>query len=300
MFFDPATNTAFGCLGWVDKGALWCWDAGTGQERRIAVPDARYVSVENHGPGLIRLLHHGQNPAASIRACANPAIELASLRASSSGWRFEGDSGLWGESLALLMASASGRPDLLLIDGPLESARSLDLSWFNDVDYDRGYQGLVDCLSMPGTDLVVVSVQRSSELVLIDLIRNTKAGSIALAGRGGNPELQRLSHSTFAASDYDVLCRVDVREGLLAVSEVLQLPEAPNTAQFLGEYEFGPAFGIVARPFSGDVVRFDPTSLQVLEQASIAGQPLQACMKSDRTFVTREWKTGQVRTGAFS
>ena len=161
MFFDPATNTAFCSLGWVDGSALWSLDAGSRVERRFAVEGAQYVSVHEHAPGLFRLSHHGLG-VISIRACSSPDLELASLHAGPSGYRFVGDSALWGDNLALLLEDGSSRSDLVLIDGSTESVRSLDLGWFNADNYDLGYQGLVDCLAMPEAGVVVVSVQRSS------------------------------------------------------------------------------------------------------------------------------------------
>ena len=224
MFYDPATNTAFDSVDWVDHGALWCCDLGTNIERRIAVPAVRYVSVRRHAEGLLRVIHHGEQDAVSIRACAAPDLELASLHSEESGWRFQGDSALWGETLALLMKASSARTELLLIDGSTEAVRSLDLSWFKAENYDLGCQGLVDCLALPDAGVVVVSVQRSSELVLIDPDRNARTGTIQLGARGGNPELRSLSRDRFLASDYDTLCLVDGASRSAECSPTLQPP----------------------------------------------------------------------------
>lgn len=300
MIFDPTTSTAFGSLGWVDRGSLWCWDAGSGVERRIDVPGARHVSVHRHAEGLLRLIHHGEEAVASIRAYADPAVELASLRPGSTGWRFQGDSALWGERFALLMMSTTGLTDLLLVDGPAEVVRSLDLTWFNDENYDRGYQGLVDCLALPEAGMVVVSVQRSSELVLIDLERGVRVGSIQLAGRGGNPQLRRWSPTGFFANDYDALCCVDVQCRLTRCSGVLQPAAPPNTSQFTGDYDLGETTCVVARPFSGDVLQLEINSFAVLDRAPVPGQPLSVCLTSPRSFLTRDWQTGKLERGEFS
>lgn len=297
MFFDPTTNSAFGHMGWVDHGSIWRWDAATGREDWIAVADASHLSVSRHGDGLLRVLAYGAAPAASIRSTLNPDKPLATLRPTSAGWRFEGDSALWGRELALMMMSNTGQRTLLLVDGQAQVAEALDLSWHNNDAYDVGYQGLVDCLAMPG--VVVVSVQRSSDLVLIDPVANAKFGSISLAGRHGNPRLIRLSESSFVASDYDLICLVDLAERSAIASPVLQAPAGEMTQQFIGDYEVGRDGIAVARPFSGDVVRLDPTTLAVVDQGRVAGQPLEVCMTSDRDFVTRDWKTGTVSAGTF-
>lgn len=237
---------------------------------------------------------------ASIRACANPEVELASLRPGRDGWSFHGDSALWGEHLALLMMPSSGRPDLLLVDGPTETVRRLDLSWFNDENYDRGYQGLVDCLALPSAGVVIVSVQRSSDLVLIDPDRNARVGSIPLADSGGNPKLRLCSETGFFASDYDSLCLVDARTRLAKCSGVLQPATPPGTGQFIGDYDFAGTTCVVARPFSGDVLQLEISSFVELGRAPVPGRPLSVCMTSSRSFVTRDWKTGKLEAGEFS
>lgn len=299
MLFDPATNTAFGNLGWVDHGALWCWDVATARERRIAIPDARYVSVRHHAEGLLRLIHHGEGAVASVRACAAPEVELAGLFRDHGGWRFRGDSSLWGDPLALLMMSDSGLTELLLVDGHAGTTRMLDLSWYNDESYDRGYQGLVDCLALPGDGLVAVSVQRSSELIIIDPDRNAAVASIPLAGSAGNPALRLWSDTEFLASDYDSLCLVDRVTLTARCSEVLQPAAPPNTRQFTGDYDVRGSTCVIARPFSGDVLRLRVEDFSVTGRAAVPGQPLSVCMTSDRSFLTRDWQTGKVEVGEF-
>jgi hypothetical protein len=300
MFFDSATQRAFGSLGWVDHGALWIWDAGSARELRIDVPDATYVRVESHGEGLFRLTSSGPETGASIRVCERPDVEIASLRPDKDGWRFRGDASKWGGCLAFLAASVSGGNELLLVDGLSETVRSLDLGWFNAETYDLGYQGLADCIAMPESGVVVVSVQRSSELVLIDIDSGSKVRTMSLAGRRGNPNLCKLTGIALAASDYDVLCLVDIQRGTVTASEVLQSAASPNTAQFVGDYTFANGAVAVARPFSGDVIRLDPVTLAILDRTPVGGQPLSVCMVSDDAFVTRDWKTGTVRTGSFT
>lgn len=299
MFFDPATSTAFGNLGWIDHGALWWWDVATAREHRVAIPDARHISVRHHAEGLLRLVHHGEEALASVRACADPETELAGLHRHRGEWRFRGDSALWGDPLALLMMSASGRTELLLVDGAGGTIRNLDLGWYNDENYDRGYQGLVDCIALPGDGLVAVSVQRSSELIVIDPDRNSAVASIPLAGSHGNPVLRLWSETEFLASDYDSLCLVDRVSLTAKCSGVLQPAAPPNSRQFTGDYDFRGSTCVVARPFSGDVLRLRVEDFSVTGRAAVPGQPLSVCMTSDRSFLTRDWQTGKLEVGEF-
>jgi hypothetical protein len=299
MFFDQQSGTAFGSLGWVEKGSFWLWDQSRRRERRIAVPGTRWVSVGPHGGGFIRVSHHGAVPKASLRACTEPEIELAAIEWRGSAWRLSGDSRLWGRHLAILLGSEAAPPSLLVVDGEAGSVKNLDLSWFNAEDYDLGYQGVVGCLAMPEAGVVLVSVQRSSTLVMLDPDRNEVAGRIRLSDRAGNPRLKRISDTQVLVSDYDAVCIVDLTTGTRRCSDVLQPPEPPTTRQFIGDYDLNFGTFAVARPFSGDVLRLDPADLSVRESSKVGGRPLSLCMTSETSFLTRDWKTGRMRLGSF-
>jgi hypothetical protein len=159
---------------------------------------------------------------------------------------------------------------------------------------------LVDCISLPGVGLVAVSVQRSSELVLVDINRNQRVGAIVLADRGGNPALTRRSGSQFAASDYDCLCLVDAETRKVKASEPLQEGSPLLTRRFIGDYDLDDTTCAVARPYNGDVLLLDLPTFAVRESVPVRGQPLAVCMTSPSTFVTRDWQTGAVGVGRFS
>lgn len=87
------------------------------------------------------------------------------------------------------MFNTDGAQRLLRIDGQSESVLELEVSCFNADSYDLGWQALTDCMTPPGARFVIVSVQRSSTLILVDYIANEKCGQVELAGRRGNPQL---------------------------------------------------------------------------------------------------------------
>ena len=300
MIYDEATNTIAGNLGWVDRGSLWLFDLTGRTETQIAIDDAKYLSLRSGLNGLFRLVHHqSADRAVSIRRTAEPRIELASIRFLDGGWHFSGDASLWQLVDASVIIQTSAGPKLIWVDAYNERVAELDLSWFNNTNYDLGYQGLVDCLSLPAAELVVVAVQRSSELVTIDPKLNRRVGTIMLAGRGGNPTLNRRSGADFLASDYDSLCLVHARTGEVRCSAPLQASPGSNTQQFIGDYDPDGTNCIVARPFSGDVVLVDLKTLIVCARAPVAGQPLAVCMTPNAAFVTRDSKTGKVEVGQF-
>lgn len=301
MIYDAATNRVVGNLGWVDRGSLWVFNPSDRSEISVPIEGASYLSLRGGPNGLVRVVHHhSPDLGVSIRHIARPDLELASIRFDGGKARFDGDSGLWNQGDPSAIIQTDAGPRLIWIDGASEKVTDLDLSWFNSTTYDLGYQGLVDCLSPPGAGLVAVSVQRSSELILIDPARNQRVSQISLAGRGGNPALGLLSGMELLASDYDSLCVVNVKTGAVRSSAPLQVPPAPNSQQFIGDYDCRGAVCAVARPFSGDVLLLDLATFEVRARAPASRQPLAVCMTSDSEFVTRDWKTGTIEVGSFS
>jgi len=297
MIFDTTAQKIVGNLGWVDKGTIWTFDVKGGIEGRIPVDGTTYVDLRRGAAGLFRLVHHhSADQAVSVRRVAEPDRELASVRFASGRPSFTGDPDFWRHVDPIVRINTPEGQRFRLIDAARGRVTDLDLSWFTAGDYDRGYQGLVDCISLPGTDQVVVSVQRSSKLIVIDAVQNKAVGAIELRGRGGNPQL-RLSGGDFLASDYDTLCRVDIRSLSVVRSARLQPGPRPRMSQFIGNYDIGRGTCVVARPFSGDVVLLDSKTLKLLGRAEIGGQPLDVCLISETSVVTREWKTGRVAMG---
>lgn len=230
MIYDAATNTVVGNLGWVDRGSLWVFDLSDGSQTAVAIEGASHLSLRRGPNGLFRVVHHhSPDLGVSIRHVARPDLELASIRFEGSMARFTGDPALWSGVDPTAIIQTDAGPRLIWIDGASERVTDLDLSWFNSANYDLGYQGLVDCLSLPGAGLVAVSVQRSSELVLIDPERNQCAGQISLAGRQGNAALRSLSDNELLASDYDCLCVVNAETGAVRSSAPIQPPPGPNS-----------------------------------------------------------------------
>ena len=293
MIYDESTGTVVGNLGWVDRGSVWTFSTQSGVEARISIEGTQFLGLRAGKNGLFRLVHHhSADMVVSIRRIADPSVELAAVRSHGGQPHFSGDTALWGEVDPSAIIQTDIGPRLILIDAKRETIKSLDLSWFNDANYDLGYQGLVDCLTLQAPGLVAVAVQRSSDLVLIDIADNARVGSIMLAGRGGNPKLLPLSGSEFLATDYDCLCVVDAGTDTVRHSPPLQSASPPNTQQFIGDVDIAGTTCAVARPFSGDVALVDLGTFRILGTAPVGGQPLSICLLSGSRFLTRDWKTG--------
>jgi len=298
LIFDASAQLVVGNMGWVDKGALWTFNVRSQQETRIPVEGAKFLSLRPGANGFFRLVHQSSDQAVSIRHTREPHIELASVRLKQGRATFLGDIDLWRHvDLAAIITTDFGEK-VILIDTARLQVTDLDLTWFTSEHYDLGYQGLVDSIALRSSDKIIISVQRSSTLVVIDQSRNERVGSIALANRGGNPQLQLRGDTELFASDYDTLCRINA-QSLVVLNSVRLQHAAANTQLFIGGYQVTPGKLVVARPFSGDVLLLDPDDFRAVGQAQVGGQPLAVCMLSDQRVITRDWKTGRVAIGQF-
>lgn len=300
MIFDAEAQLVIGNMGWVDKGALWSFNVRSQEETRIPIEGSKFLSLRAGANGFFRLTHH-QSPdqAVSIRHTREANVELASVRFKHGQAMFVGDANLWSQvDPAVIITTDSGQR-VILIDATHLRVIDLDLTWFTSENYDLVWQGLIDCVTLRSRGYVIVSVQRSSTLVIIDQNRNERAGSIALANRQGNPKLHMPNSIDLLASDYDTLCRIDTQSLAVRRSVRLQDADSANTQLFIGEYDVTPDMLAVARPFSGDVLLLDPDDFKVFGQVQVGGQPLAVSILSDHRVITRDLKTGRVAISQF-
>lgn len=288
-------------MSWTDHGAIWCCDLESKAETLIPVPDAQFVGVHSGRDGFFRVTHgKSASVVASVRHLSRPEEILSSVLLDDGDAVLNGDIDVWRMvNRAFVVRGLSGQR-VLLVDGALGQVKDIDLGWYNGEAYDHGYQGLVDCLAVSGGKEVVVSVQRSSKLVIVDVATNHPVGSIFLAGSRGNPEMLMISDSTFLASDYDTLCCVDASARHTKQKVRLQDGRDGISRLFVGEYHAQlDGLCIVARPYSNDVVLLD-SELNVINRAPVRCRPMQACLISSREFLVRDWESGIPEFGEFS
>jgi hypothetical protein len=156
-------------------------------------------------------------------------------------------------------------------------------------------------LHLPTSDeqnLALVSVQRSSRLVLHDLDTGKARRLIDLADRGGNPMMKLHSaNNELWATDYDTLVVLDTRDWHVQRQRRLQ-DAAAGTQQFIGDFAFAPdGRCVIARPFSGDVVAVSDDSLKVVKKAKLGHEPLEVAPLTSGRIVARDWKTGALLCG---
>jgi hypothetical protein len=146
---------------------------------------------------------------------------------------------------------------------------------------------------------LIISVQRDSSPVIYDPETRRKVGALTLAGNFGNPHLYfRRTAPELWADDYDTILKLD-SESWRALKSTRVQHAAQGTAQFIGQFAFDAEERVCAvpRPFSGDVVGLDPSTLEVRYRAEVAKQPLEVAVLGDLRVFARDWKTGELSTG---
>ena len=305
MIANPERTQLISSMGWVDHDFLWRYDVRASTPERIPLgTGARYLSLHSSGSGRFSVVHHfdGGRIEVTLHSFSDPGKILGRALVNSGEKRVEGDAAAWGDVPLLYVVSLTFEPwkDFVLLrmvpsTGLVDVQR---LEWYDET-FDKGYQGVIEVLELPGEECALVSVQRSSELILHDLATGKKKSSLDLGGRGGNPNLQLgKGGAEIWASDYDTMVVVRREDWRVGRSARVQ-GALVGTQQFIGDYSFSPDDDscVVARPFSGDVVGIDGATLKVKGTAKLGRQPLEVVALPHGEVVARDWQTGDPLRG---
>jgi hypothetical protein len=305
MIANPERTTIVSSAGWVDHDALWCFDVDSGKTETIALgTGARYVSLHSNGSERFVVAHHfdGRRVELSVRTFSNPGVVLGRAVLADGESTFAGDPSAWRDVPLLYveyLEFALWKDFVLLKVSPTTGKMEVQrLEWYDD-SYDKGYQGVIGVLELPGDGGALVSVQRSSRLILHDLETGRQRRSIHLGDRCGNPRLElRDSGKEVWASDYDTLVVIRTEDWQIQRLSRLQ-PADAGTQQFIGDFSFVPGQGLcaVARPFSGDIVGIDVRTLKIKRSVSFGRQPLEVVALPSGEVIARDWKTGDLLRG---
>ena len=304
MIADSAQTLAVSSLGWVDRGALWVYRNDREAVTRTPLSDAEYLSLHPGRNDWFSIIHHYDTKRLEITAHRFSQLEerAAQVVVEGNEGRFLGESDVWRDLPRQYVAYLRGASwsDYALISLHLEEHR-IELqrfAWFDDT-YDQAYQGVIGVTEIPGSALVIVSVQRDSRPVVYDPASRLKRGEITLANRGGNPTLYfRRTAKELWADDYDTVLKLDADTFAVLASRRVQ-GAATGTGQFIGRFSFDPSetLCLVARPFSGDVVGLDTRTLKKRYRCRTGAQPLEASLFPRNRVVARDWKSGDLLQG---
>ena len=300
MIVNRERTTVLSSIGWVDGDAIWCLDTASGTPRTIPLhTGARYSSLHGSDTERFVIVHHfdGARFMASVSLFSAAEITVSAASYENGRTSLSGNAAAW-DGLPQLFTSYLGQPwnDHVLVRIESGHVHIQRLEWY-DSSYDKGYQGVIDVIALPDPRYALISVQRSSELVLHDLETGQASRKISLGTRQGNPRLTlRRSGKEVWATDYDTLVSVDT--GSWSVRRTKRLQGAiSGTRQFIGDYSFSADGGCcVARPYSGDVVVVDER-LKIRRKARLGRQPHEAIELPNGDVIARDWKTGDLLRG---
>ena len=305
MISNTEGTTVLSALGWVDQDAVWRFDAVSGSIDTVPLgTGARYLSLHSTGADRFSVAHHFDGGRFEVTAHSFfdfPDV-LACAVVGPHRNELSGDARAWDGVPLVYVEYLCFEPwkdyVLLKVEPSTNRVEVQGLPWYDD-RYDKGYQGVVDVLELPDEGMALVSVQRSSRLILHGLATGTQKGTLDLGGRGGNPKLYLAKGGTSIwASDYDTLVRIE-RNPLKVVRTAHLQGAFAGTQQFIGDFYLSrdEELCVVARPFSGDVVALDAATLKVRSSAKLGRQPLDVALLPDARVVSRDWKTGDLLQG---
>jgi len=302
---DEGQRVALSNLGWVDHGAVWRFDSGTGHVDRISLGEARHLVLQAGRDDLFAAVHHfdGSRLEVTVQCFSDPEVVLG--RVVVTGWRptMEGDSAPWDSVPAHFVGwlndnatGASGYYRISIADGDAHIDR---LDWFDANSYDLMYQSVIAVASVPENRELVYGLQRSSHLVVVPVLEEGALRRVALADRNGNavPYVCTSAAEVWVV-DYDTVVRLDRRTWEVTGSVLLQEPSA-GTRMFVGDLWMPSTedFVLIPRPGSGDVALVNPRDMTVSRSINLGRQPLTAAVVAGNQLVARDWKTGNLLLG---
>jgi hypothetical protein len=299
MIGDPSGRWFVSSLRWVDRGAIWRFDADSEVATSIRLSDATHVQVSAGVGELFTAVHHfnGARLLLSVQSYSDPGRPLSWIDVRDWAPAISGDVAAWRglpqAYTGYLNEDAMGTAGYFVIRVGREGVSVDLLDWFGDA-YDHGYQSVTSVVEMPDGDLLF-GVQRSSDLVLCaaDTLQVVRTVPLT-AGYFGNPVpfLRRFAPEIWAL-DYETVVRVDYRDWQITGSVTLQ-PAGGGGGRPPGVLWMPPdeRHVIVTRPFSADVTVLEAGTMTIVEHHEMGGQPVDAAALPDGRIIARDRTTG--------
>jgi len=311
MIINAAGTLALSSFGWVDAGSLWSYALGEPETKQNHLSDAKWLTlvrgaedyfavVHHFEDGRVRLTSHSyRNVSETISSIELLIEDINSNDVKVAVSRFTGEGSAWSFLPRAYVVRPFGEAFLLLIDWTHKATQLQSPSWYKG-SYDTMYQAILSVTEVPGSSLLIFSIQRDSEPLLFDPTTSKIVQKLTLAHRRGNPQLyfRRMAPELWV-SDYDTLVRLDSRNWNLL--STLRLQEGLNGVETsnIGEYYFSrdESLCLVARPHSGDVLAIDPNTFTVTLQVETGGQPEDVGLLRGGLAVARDLETGRLLLG---
>lgn len=305
MIIDGTGQLIASSVGWVNGGVFCVRDAKTGSTTHHHACTEGYLRLFSIDGDRFAVAAHDESNAEfilSVRRFAQPDTVLWSVRCTPTAHEFFGESsatrGLRRHHLVMFKRGRESEYSLLTMAEDGRGLSQSSLPWFNEDNYDLVWQGLMDVVALPRSEHVLVSVQRSSTLIVHDPRSESVVEQIKLLGRNGNPMLVVVDDELWTI-DYDTFVRVQL-ESRKVVGSVLIQPAQKSTRCFAGHLHVWERqqLAVVPRPFSGDIAFIDPVSCNIKYTVPIGKQPLTCVVTDNERIIAQDWKTGEWLEGS--
>jgi hypothetical protein len=312
MIINKSQTIIVSNLGWVDKNRLWIFSIPTGKVSYVPVGNADWVGLSAADGEHFVAWHGSKNDwdrvdkvELTIHSFEDPSLSLARLVIKSRGESFEGEKRFLEKLRGPFVAALGGHYYLFLIDPDRQKVDRQELNWF-EKQYDTMYQSIQLGAEIPQSELLLLSVQRTSAPLLYDPKQAKVVKTIELnpgMPKGGTPKLHFSKDGmSLWAEDYDTLVKLNASDWEVLQSLKLQEGDAKASGKFIGDFYFNSNESVcaVARPFSGDVAIIDTDQFKVVDRVNLGDEPLQIVLLDDGRVFSRGWHTGELLKGSTS
>lgn len=307
MLISPDSRFVVSHLGWVDKSALWIYDNVKESVNLVRTGNAKYLALYPcKDENLFAVFHHfdGSLIRLTVHSFENPTTPLCSIEHAGGKTTVQGNPKFLQSAphyyVAYYNPEFAPASYLIYVDYRQSKIETGRFEWYNNNEYDLGYQGIIGVFKLDSGNLIV-SIQRDSHPVIYDPFTKTVIGKLTLAGNSGNPKFQFVrKRGEIWADDYDTILKFDNETLALKASRRIQ-GALMSTYQLIGDWSFNKdeSLCLVSRPFSGDVIAISTDDLKTMFVAKTGKQPIQAIFVSNEKIIGRDWQTGALLKGTF-
>ncbi|HUQ88110.1 MAG TPA: hypothetical protein VM096_11160 [Vicinamibacterales bacterium] len=230
MIANRDRTTVLSSLVGVDGDAIWVFDVESGQARTIPQnTGARHTTLHASDSERFIAVHHfdGARFMASVNLFSAPEVTVSTASYENGRTSLHGNSSAW-QGLPQLFVTylAHTWNDHVLVKIVSGHIHIQRLEWY-DSSYDKGRQGVCDVIALPDPRYALISVQRSSELVVHDLETGKATRRVSLRCQLESPKLAlRESGTEVWASDDDNVVVLDTDSWRVKRKRRLRSPEA--------------------------------------------------------------------------
>ena len=302
MIVDRAGTRAVSSMGWLERGALWVCDVDSDIPRSVYLSQAESLRLFEGADDHFAVVHDFRRDGLRIgvHCIATPDKEIAACEiADPSTARFHGDAEIWSKVPRYYVGYITGDKDgraadyLIAIEREPPRARLTPLNWLTK-PLDEDYEAPTSVIETPDRRWIIVSMSRTSTLIVLDPRRNVVERKLKLAARRGNPHPRFRMGDEMWADDYDTLVRIS-GEGWRQKDTLRVQSEGPDgSMQFIGEFAFTAdrTQCLVARPFSGDLAVIDAERFKIERTHALGGQPFEIALLRDASVIARDRRSG--------